>query len=1238
MKKILFLILLFPFFVKAQTDPAPTGATQKNVTNYQLGDTTYIFQNSKWFSVVNRAQGDNLFIQNRSTSQQPNSSFWISGQGIIGTTPTILSNWLSGVQYTPTTQNGVLSSQLIEMLASPTANTANSYYGQYIHSVAVTNVTMGLVGGLFARSAIRASATVTSAPALTAASPFFNGTGAITNAYGLYLQPQFSVASGTPWAVYAPGQNDFSLFGGNVGVGGASPPGSSFVVTQQTTGEGAATVTSGSATVTGATNISGAATTNFTNTFRTGDNITIAGQTRVVQTVTNDLSLTVTANFTANSVIPPPQLLQLTASTGTLTAGTYYFVVTAVNGSGQTTKSNEVSIVLSATGGVQVQFSPVIGAVSYNVYRGTTPGGENVFQNTTNYQIFIDHGAGTSGTPPVTNSALGPGAYTLVGGDVLVAKGNGNVQFPRLQSITAVNQLGVDANGNVGLTTGGSGSVTGASNGIVDSLGIVQLSTGASGFLNKVTVLKDADNTAIFQILPSRSAPGINLAVVALTGAHTGGAAGLGLSSTAATFLYGVVSSSNSLIFSSTGNVMADQLGDKGIVYANNYGVNFSARSLIDKNYVDSTRLVDVPSQTGNIGDYLTTNGTNTSWAPVSATTANAVTFNNSGAGATSPTTFNGSVARTISYNTIGAQVAGSYLTAIGVTTANGVSGASSGGTTPNLTISLGNITPTTISTTIKPSTVYQTPSGTAGTDSVMVKHIGGVVEAISPTFYATASSVPTGANPTATIGLTAVNGSAATFNRSDGAPALSQGIVPTWTGIHTFSAAPVFNALPTGTAVASAPTASTIMTRDANANEFSNNSIQNGQSIATTGGTTTLTVSSPQLTIFTGTNTQGAQLPAVSGLTLYQKFLIIDNSTGNVTVQSSGGNNVQIMSGGSYCIFTCILTSGTTAASWQVQYIGSATGAYMDLTTNQTAAGNKTFSGTTTFNGNTVMNGLNAIGSMNNGGSTNNLAFLNGSDIAANKSDANLQFGGSSTVAVGLIMGGSYGAIANISTGNNYGKDIIGGAPTATNSGVVVKWGSNFVVNPIGTITFGGGGSALTNSTSMYINGQSTQGTNNYNLVSYSPGSTTTNIWAKYGTTRVSGLQVDSAATFSSSITGQVPVLATITGINAKSTGTTALYTVPTGKTLTVTGVYVTPTAASSITVGPSADVGVTAGDVYANTAMTTLTTTGKVFQYVTGGVYSTSASTAVLNFNINTAATGTSETLTVTVTGYLQ
>src|SRR3990167_999224 len=49
-------------------------------------------------------------------------------------------------------------------------------------------------------------------------------------------------------------------------------------------------------------------------------------------------------------------------------------------------------------------------------------------------------------------------------------------------------------------------------------------------------------------------------------------------------------------------------------------------------------------------------------------------------------------------------------------------------------------------------------------------------------------TELPVGANPTGTIGLTAVNGVATTFLRSDGAPALSQSITPTWTGAHIFA------------------------------------------------------------------------------------------------------------------------------------------------------------------------------------------------------------------------------------------------------------------------------------------------------------------------------------------------------------------------------------------------------------------------------------------------------------------
>ena len=45
-----------------------------------------------------------------------------------------------------------------------------------------------------------------------------------------------------------------------------------------------------------------------------------------------------------------------------------------------------------------------------------------------------------------------------------------------------------------------------------------------------------------------------------------------------------------------------------------------------------------------------------------------------------------------------------------------------------------------------------------------------------------------TTANPSATIGLTANNGTATSAMRSDATPALNQSIAPTWTGLHTFN------------------------------------------------------------------------------------------------------------------------------------------------------------------------------------------------------------------------------------------------------------------------------------------------------------------------------------------------------------------------------------------------------------------------------------------------------------------
>ena len=91
----------------------------------------------------------------------------------------------------------------------------------------------------------------------------------------------------------------------------------------------------------------------------------------------------------------------------------------------------------------------------------------------------------------------------------------------------------------------------------------------------------------------------------------------------------------------------------------------------------------------------------------------------------------------------------------------------------------------------------------------------------------------------------------------------------------------------------------------------------------ATAAGTTTLTVTSANQQFFTGTTTQTVLLPVTSTLALGMGYLIVNNSTGILTVQSSGGNTITTLDADTSASFTCILTSGTTAASWNYEFVG---------------------------------------------------------------------------------------------------------------------------------------------------------------------------------------------------------------------------------------------------------------------------------------------------------------------------
>jgi len=94
-------------------------------------------------------------------------------------------------------------------------------------------------------------------------------------------------------------------------------------------------------------------------------------------------------------------------------------------------------------------------------------------------------------------------------------------------------------------------------------------------------------------------------------------------------------------------------------------------------------------------------------------------------------------------------------------------------------------------------------------------------------------------------------------------------------------------------------------------------------QAIATAAGTTTLTNASPGKTEFTGVTTQTCVLMDVSTLPkVGSEFLIINSSTGIVTVQSSGLNTIQAMDPGTRLFLSCASLSGTGIASWTYSYL----------------------------------------------------------------------------------------------------------------------------------------------------------------------------------------------------------------------------------------------------------------------------------------------------------------------------
>lgn len=121
------------------------------------------------------------------------------------------------------------------------------------------------------------------------------------------------------------------------------------------------------------------------------------------------------------------------------------------------------------------------------------------------------------------------------------------------------------------------------------------------------------------------------------------------------------------------------------------------------------------------------------------------------------------------------------------------------------------------------------------------------------------------------------------------------------------------------------------------------------------------------------------------------------------------------------------------------------------------------------------------------------------------------------------------------------------------------------------------------------------------------------------------------------------VQLLSTTASIDLKTVAATALYTVPTGKTLTIIDVIPTVTAADTVLAAATASIGKSASynEYMAATAITGLTVVGMYISaasLATALVRKTFAAGEVVAWNTTIGATATALTVSVDLIGYLK